>query len=139
MPAEVRAKSRFASRIDRARLQRIVHRTQSVERVDGVVSIYITDDAEMRRLNWRFHATDASTDVLAFPAQAGNYLGDVVISYDRAREQARAAGWRISDELELLTVHGVLHLLGYDDLSPRARKRMWKKQEELLAHEIPGA
>ncbi len=64
------------------------------------------------------------------------YLGDVVISYARARVQARAAGWRIADELELLAVHGILHLLGYDDRSPRARKRMWKRQIEILRRAV---
>ena len=64
------------------------------------------------------------------------YLGDVVVSYEQARKQARAAGWRVADELELLTVHGLLHLLGYDDLTPRARKRMWKRQAEILGREL---
>ncbi len=137
MPVEIRVKRPFASRVQRARLRRAVQRARRAEHVRGSVSIYITDDAEMRRLNRRFHATNASTDVLSFPAKTGDYIGDIVISYERARAQARAAGWRIADELDLLAVHGTLHLLGYDDLKPRARKKMWKRQEEILARKIP--
>ncbi len=137
MPVEVRAKAKVASRVNRARLRQVASRTLRAESTQGTVSLYITDDAEMRRLNRRFHATDASTDVLSFPSQGGDHLGDVVISYDRARAQARRAGWRTADELDLLAVHGTLHLLGYDDLKPRARSKMWKKQEEILARHIP--
>ncbi len=138
MPVEIRVKSRFASRVQRARLRRVVERVMRAEHARTAPSIYITDDAEMRSLNRRFHATNRATDVLSFPAPAADYVGDVVISYERARVQARAAGWRIADELDLLAVHGTLHLLGYDDLHPRARKKMWKRQEEILARSIPN-
>ncbi len=120
-----------------ARLRRAVERTLRAEHARAAPAIYITDDAEMRSLNRRFHATNTSTDVLSFSAAGADYLGDVVISYERAQAQARAAGWRIADELELLAVHGTLHLLGYDDLRPRPRKTMWKRQEEILARKIP--
>ena len=65
-------------------------------------------------------------------ANVSSYLGDVVISYDRARVQARDAHWRVADELDLLVVHGVLHLVGYDDSSPDARKKMWKRQQDIF-------
>ena len=52
--------------------------------------------------------------------------------FDRARMQARAARWRIADELDLLAVHGILHLFGYDDRTPRKRAQMWQRQEEIL-------
>ncbi len=137
MPVEIRVKHKFSSRVQRARLKRAVARTMRVEQARTAPVIYVTDDAEMRLLNRQFHGTNTSTDVLSFPALSSDSLGDVVISYDRARMQARAAGWRIADELELLAVHGTLHLLGYDDLHPRARKKMWEKQEEILARKIP--
>ncbi len=137
MPVEIRVKSKFAARVQRARLRRAVERVMRAEHARTAPSIYITDDAEMRSLNRRFHATNRATDVLSFPAPAADYVGDVVISYERARAQARAAGWRIADELDLLAVHGTLHLLGYDDLNPSARKKMWKRQEEILARRIP--
>lgn len=136
MLIEIRALRKFASRVSRARLKRVARRALRAENVDTVLTIYITDDDESRALNRKFHATNAPTDVLSFPAGADDYLGDVVISYERARVQARAAGWPIVNELELLAVHGILHLLGYDDRTPRARKRMWKRQEEILGRAV---
>jgi probable rRNA maturation factor len=137
MPVEIRIKSKFASRVQRARLRRAVERAMRGEHTRAAPSIYVTDDAEMRSLNRRFHATNRATDVLSFPARTADSIGDIVISYERARAQARAAGWRIADELDLLAVHGTLHLLGYDDLHPRARKKMWERQEQILARKIP--
>ena len=143
MGAEVRVHSKFSSRVSRARLTRTAQRGLRAERANARLTIYVTTDAEIRALNRKFHATNAATDVLAFPAEAGTgkphpYIGDVVISYDRARVQARAARWRIADELDLLAVHGILHLLGYDDVTPRKRAKMWKRQAEILGR-IAGA
>ena len=137
MGVEIRVHSKFSSRVDRVRLARVARRTLRAERADGALTVYVTTDAEIRALNRKFHATNAATDVLSFPAEEIEhskrpYLGDVVVSYDRARAQARSARWRIADELDLLAVHGILHLLGYDDLTPRRRTRMWKRQEEIL-------
>lgn len=138
MAITVRARAPFASRVDRSRLVRIARRALRMEKTAADLGIYITGDAEIRELNRRFHGRNRPTDVLSFPAGAWGYLGDVVISYERARTQARAAGWHIGDELELLVVHGVLHLLGYDDLSPRARRVMWQRQLTILGHPIKG-
>jgi probable rRNA maturation factor len=157
MSVDIRVRAEFSSRVPRDRLRRVAKRTLRAEGTRIPVTIYFTHNSEIRKLNRAFHATDAATDVLAFPgwsaplhptakkmpsrraasaASAGSYLGDVVVSYEQARKQARAAGWRVADELELLTVHGLLHLLGYDDLTPRARKRMWKRQAEILGREL---
>ncbi len=143
MGVEIRVHSKFSSRVDRARLARVARRTLRAERADAALTIYVTTDAEIRALNRKFHATNAATDVLSFPAEQGTdkprpYIGDVVVSYERARAQARRARWRIADELDLLAVHGILHLLGYDDLTPRQRARMWKRQEEILGHVVSG-
>jgi len=97
----------------------------------------------MHDYNRCFHGTDAPTDVLAFPssppgppARLGGYLGDILISYETARANARRVGWHVRDELELLVVHGVLHLLGYDDTTAEAREEMWRRQEEILGKEV---
>ncbi|CAG0944761.1 Endoribonuclease YbeY [Anaerolineae bacterium] len=138
MNIEIRVKPKLGSRVNRARLKRIAQKTLRGERVNAELTIYITDDAEIHTLNRQFHATDAPTDVLSFPMWGRSikrpYIGDIVISYDRARVQARAAHWRIADELDLLAVHGVLHLVGYDDLTPRKRAKMWKRQKEILGY-----
>lgn len=141
MSIEIRVNSKFSSRVARARLARVARKTLRAEKGNAALTLYVTDDAEIHKLNRAFHGTDAPTDVLAFPSDIGRsaerpYIGDIVISYDRARAQSRAAGWHIADELDLLAVHGILHLLGYDDLTPRKRAKMWKRQAEILGREI---
>ncbi len=140
MPTEITLLSRrpFSSRIDRPRLARLLKRVAREEQLVGGITVYVTGDAEIRRLNRSYHGRRAATDVLSFPAGTPDYVGDIVISYERARAQARAAGWRISDELDLLAVHGLLHLAGYDDLAERARRKMWARQVEILGHAIRG-
>jgi probable rRNA maturation factor len=102
------------------------------------LTLLITDDERLRRLNHQFRNVDAPTDVLAFPANEADpetgksYLGDIVISYTRAVVQASDHGHSTEDELTLLTIHGVLHLLGYDHGNEDEKKRMWKIQQELL-------
>jgi probable rRNA maturation factor len=103
--------------------------------------VLVVDDAAMAELNQAYRGVAGPTDVLAFPQGEGRFahlarleggaLGDVVISAETAARQA-AAG-RLRDELALLLVHGILHLLGYDHGTARERQRMWKRQAELLA------
>jgi probable rRNA maturation factor len=131
MTIEIRTHPKFSARVQRTRMKRIAEKVLRVERTRAALTIYITTDAEMRKLNRQFHATDAPTDVLAFPMDDG---GDIAISYDTAKRQARDAGWRIADELDLLVTHGILHLLGYDDGTPRKRARMWQRQRAILGH-----
>ena len=81
---------------------------------------------------------DAPTDVLSFPSgevdpdTSSLYLGDVVISLPRAQEQASAEGHPLADELQLLVVHGILHLLGYDHEESKDKKRMRDMQDKIL-------
>lgn len=95
------------------------------------LTIALVSDAEIRNLNRRFLGKDRPTDVLAFPADGG-YLGDVVVSVDRARAQARTAGHAVASEVAFLAAHGVLHLFGSRDTTPRARATMLRRQRELL-------
>ena len=91
----------------------------------------ITGDAELRRLNANFRGKDYATDVLSFPSgEGGAFLGDIAISLGRARAQAREFGHPIEHEVQILMLHGVLHLMGYDHESDagamaRAEKR-WR-------------
>jgi len=117
----------------------------------GKLTIVVTGDEEIARLNARFKGLESPTDVLAFYSgegsgfvsapEAKDYLGDVVISWQRAEEQARDLGHSLLEELIILTIHGVLHLLGYQDEEEKERERMWARQEELkqifLAGEKP--
>jgi len=78
----------------------------------------ITDDGELQRLNRQFLGKDYPTDVLSFPAAESEGmpagLGEIAISYQRARGEARAFGHSVSDEIRILMLHGVLHLMGMD-------------------------
>jgi probable rRNA maturation factor len=126
---------KYAHRISQKELRSAASRVLAVEQPDTSrsLSIVVVGDRAMRDYNRRFHRVNAPTDVLSFvPMQLDDYLGDVIISYDTAKENARLAGWRVRDELALLVVHGVLHLLGYDDTTPVAREVMWRKQAEIL-------
>lgn len=102
------------------------------------LSLVLSDDAHLRELNRQFLGVDAPTDVLAFPSGEVDphtqnlYLGDVILSLSRAQEQAVAAGHTLLDELQLLTVHGVLHLLGYNHEEPEEQQVMEQTQASLL-------
>lgn len=110
------------------------------EPIESDLSIAIDDDARLHELNSQFLGIDAPTDVLSFPSgeeepdpETGNvYLGDIILSYPRAAEQAGQAGHTPMDEIQLLVVHGVLHLLGHDHAEPEEKSHMWAAQEEIL-------
>ncbi len=102
------------------------------------LSVVVTDDEQLHHLNLQFRQVDAPTDVLSFPAgdidpETGTlYLGDVVIAFPRAQAQADQGGHPIAEELRLLVVHGVLHLLGHDHAEPDEKARMWAAQRAVL-------
>jgi probable rRNA maturation factor len=87
----------------------------------------IAGDAELRRLNREFLGKDYPTDVLAFPA-AGPHLGDIAISFARARAQARAFGHDTGQEVRILMLHGLLHLLGMDHTADGGRMARAEKR-----------
>ena len=105
---------------------------------DAELTIVLTDDAQLHELNLQYLGVDAPTDVLSFPADLidpdsqAPYLGDILISVPRAQQQADAAGHRLQDELQLLVVHGVLHLQGHDHAGEEDKARMWAAQDAVL-------
>jgi probable rRNA maturation factor len=105
---------------------------------DADLSIVLTDDARLQGLNREYLGIDAPTDVLSFPASESDpetgapYLGDILISIPRAREQAASTGHALEAEVQLLVVHGVLHLLGHDHAEAKGKRKMWKAQAEIL-------
>jgi probable rRNA maturation factor len=109
------------------------------------LSVLLVDVDYMTDLNHRWMAAEGPTDVLAFPMEEGGLdhgpveddgeptlLGDVVLCPEVAQRQARAAGHPVGDELDLLTVHGLLHLLGYDHAEPEEEREMFTLQARLL-------
>jgi probable rRNA maturation factor len=107
----------------------------------------ITDDCEMQRLNRQFLGKDYPADVLSFPAAESAEtlaeLGEIAISYQRAREQAHAFGHSMRDEIRILMLHGVLHLMGMDherDRGAMARTEVaWRNKLDLPASLIERA
>jgi probable rRNA maturation factor len=110
----------------------------------GELSVVVTTDKAIRVLNRDWRAKDKPTDVLSFPQDPGPgpsaqspepTIGDVVISLDTARRQAREGGWPLSVELRRLLAHGLLHCLGHDHEQPAEARRMARAELELLGSE----
>jgi probable rRNA maturation factor len=106
--------------------------------LDADLTLVLTGDSQIQALNRDFLGKDAPTDVLSFPAdepdpQTGRrYLGDVLVSLPRATEQAGERGHSVEAEVQLLVVHGVLHLLGHDHAEAGEKASMWAAQAEVL-------
>jgi probable rRNA maturation factor len=99
------------------------------------VSIALVSDREIRSLNRRWRGEDRPTDVLSFPLEESGALGDVVISIDTARRQAREGGWSLAVELRRLLAHGILHCRGYGHEAPAEARRMAEAERRLLGFE----
>jgi probable rRNA maturation factor len=116
------------------------------------VGLVFTDSETVKQLNREYRGVDEPTDVLAFymlpqkgaddsfalPPDGVTRLGEVIISYPQAVEQAREQGHSPERELALLVIHGILHLLGYDHEEPEEEREMKEKERELLARCLPG-
>ncbi|WP_082374316.1 rRNA maturation RNase YbeY [Ardenticatena maritima] len=132
----------FADLIDEERLHRAVETALRAEQAPphAALSLVIVGDEEMSRLHLHFRGEEGPTDVLTFPAdempaEADEeiYLGDIIVCWPQAeRQAAEYGGHQPHEELELLAVHGVLHLLGYDDEEETARRAMWARQAAIM-------
>ena len=113
-------------------------------RQDDELSILLVDDAKIQNLNRQHRNIDSATDVLSFPQADGDefishMLGDVVISVETAERQATEHRFSLEQELVILLIHGLLHLLGYDhERSQKDEKLMKKKTWELFGLIYPG-
>lgn len=146
---QVQLADRFAHRVDADDLRATAVATLlSQGQMQGQMTVVVTANEQVRELNARYRDVDSVTDVLAFPAQgalghfvepaeAADYLGDVIIAYPQAEVQAKAAAHPVADELRLLVAHGTLHLLGYDHATPDEEAAMWKRQDEILVGLAP--
>ena len=113
----------------------------------ALVSVTFVDDEEIRKLNNQYRHKDMSTDVLSFPlGENGNYdydndnkgylLGDIVISMEHAQEQAQMYGHTFQREVAYLTVHSMLHLLGYDHENGGLERTRMRETEEFIMGEL---
>src|SRR5215204_6377020 len=116
---------------------------QQKKSLDVNLSVVLADNRRLRKLNRDYLGIDAPTDVLSFPASEADgseidpetgvhYIGDILISVPYATKGAKQAGNSLEAELQLLVVHGVLHLLGHDHAKPKEKAKMWKAQAEIL-------
>jgi len=138
----------FRGLVDEDWVRKIAHETLKAE---GVVSPYevgllFTDSETVQRLNRDYRGVDEATDVLAFsmlPPEGGDssfvvppdgitHLGEVIVCYPRAVEQAQEQGHSVDRELALLIIHGILHLLGYDHEKAEEEAKMRAREKELL-------
>jgi probable rRNA maturation factor len=128
--------------VDAARLQTAVKTVLSQHDVhpDSSLTIVISNNDFVRSLNLQYRGIDSHTDILSFPADAPPveiegeppYLGDLIIAYPYASDQATRESHSVSDSLALLVIHGTLHLLGYDHDSSENKAEMWAAQEAAL-------
>ena len=130
----------------RYRLKKAIRAALKYEKFnqDVMVSVSFTDNEGIRELNREYRNKDAATDVLSFPMYTmeeddrpepdmATELGDIVLSLERAGEQAEEYGHSFERETAFLTVHSVLHLLGYDhERSEEEEKDMFRRQEEIM-------
>jgi probable rRNA maturation factor len=136
----VEIKEEFDQKIDASPLQDTAQKALAAlgKSPDQDIQIIIADDESLQNLNNEFMGIDAPTDVLTFPLDFDNpesgtvYLGDIIISYPQAERQAQQAGHQTLEEIKLLIVHGILHLLGHDHAEPEEKEKMWSLQNSLL-------
>jgi probable rRNA maturation factor len=98
---------------------------------DIEVSLVFVCDARMKSLNKKYRGKNKATDVLSFAYNENNFLGEIVISVSTAKKQAIKRSYPLKTELSELFVHGILHLVGYEDETEDDYQRMVKKQEEI--------
>lgn len=122
--------------LDRKMLSSLAVRVlKGEEAADGLISIVYCSDRYMRTINRKFGKDDNITDVLAFDLSDegdGGFFGEVYVNLQQARRQAGDFNIPYIEEVRRLTVHGILHLLGYRDKRPGDRRRMWARQEGYL-------
>jgi probable rRNA maturation factor len=96
------------------------------------INIVLTDDEYIRNLNKSYRGIDSPTDVLSFSMDENVLWGDIYISLDTAIKQAEEQGWDLDREVRFLAIHGLLHLLGYNDEDEEGYNTMMKLAEKLL-------
>jgi probable rRNA maturation factor len=151
--ADIQVDERFQKDVDAMLIEQAIAAALVAEGLAGAIeiSVLVTDDATLHQLNRDYRNVDAPTDVLSFaddeesdaapipfvrPPDTPRYLGDLAISYERVVAQASEYGHSRARELAFLTVHGVLHLLGYDHERGIADQAVMRAREEVIMQQI---
>ena len=125
-----------------AEVKKVIDYALKIEKINNVIfNIIIVDNNYIQKLNREYRKIDSPTDVISFALEDNddiNYspirlLGDIYISLDKAKEQAKEYNHSLLRELSFLAVHGLLHLLGYDHMNKEDEKIMFEKQERILS------
>ena len=95
------------------------------------INIVLVSDSEIKKLNTKFRKVRRITDVISFKFSPRPLTGDIYIALGRSRKQAREAGHCWEKEISYLVIHGILHLLGYTDYTPKEKRRMFKEQDKI--------
>lgn len=121
--------------IPRAKISRAVEAACSESKKAVTLHIIFVSDKKIANLHFDFMRDSSATDVITFVLQEekGSFETEIYVSIDRAKAQARENGVTLPNELVRLSAHGALHAIGYDDLRPRLRAKMWKRQESIVA------
>ncbi len=123
-------------------VKKVIDYALKTEKINNVIfNIIIVDNNYIQKLNREYRKIDSPTDVISFALEDNddiNYspirlLGDIYISLDKAKEQAKEYNHSLLRELSFLAVHGLLHLLGYDHMNKEDEKIMFEKQERILS------
>ncbi len=131
------ANEQSALAIDEQRLRRAVEIALGEAQIRrATVSVAVVDDPTIHRLNRQYLSHDYPTDVLSFVLdESEDFLeGEIIVSADTASSAASRFGWSAAEELLLYVVHGALHLVGCDDILPRQRAEMRRREQACLAH-----
>ena len=117
---------------ERAFLRRLVARTLKSEKTDGIVSVVLSSDAEVKALNRDYRGKDKPTNVLSFPMGEDNELGDIVLAFETVKKEAAEQKKSFRAHTAHLVVHGTLHLLGYDHMTDKEADDMQSREIALL-------
>ncbi len=128
--------------MNKEKLQNIIEKAQKTTGFGpGDIGFALIDDEEIRKLNKQYRGKDSATDVLSFAYSEGEktvqgggerQIGDIFISLDTAKKQAEEKGHSLKKELEILLVHGLLHLFGYDHQNDEREAEMEKMAAKIL-------
>ena len=99
---------------------------------ERVLNVVISDNSFIKEYNKNYRNIDKETDVLSFPSDEEGELGDIIISIDRAKDQAKEYGHSLKRELSFLLCHGILHCLGFDHQTKDEEEVMFSLQEKIL-------
>ncbi len=121
-------------RYPQARLEEVakdVAKALKLKRVHPV-SVAFVSEADMKRLNFQHRGKNAVTDVLSFTLENEDYFGEIILSYEQAKRQAKEMKHSVRDEITFLLVHGLLHVFGFDHMNELDAKKMFALQTAVL-------